>query len=165
MPVVGVPVNTCGGRVTEVTRADGTRFTVTVPFMGMEPETDGARYFHAWIRENTARQRAISERAAMIRARYGDYAHCEARFLGCSGIAVDTHEILTRGRGGSITDGENTLPLCRPCHKWITEHPAWSDAHGWTLHSWDRDAERARQLRALHCALTCTEDHQSRENP
>jgi hypothetical protein len=50
----------CGGRVTEVTRADGTRFTVTVPFMGMEPETDGARYFHAWIREHRDRVRSTA---------------------------------------------------------------------------------------------------------
>lgn len=34
----------------------------------------------------------------------------------------EKHEILTRARGGSPTDPDNILCLCRDCHKWITEH-------------------------------------------
>jgi hypothetical protein len=41
------------------------------------------------------------------------------------------HEVLSRGRGGSPTDPENILCLCRGCHKWITEHPEQATALGW----------------------------------
>jgi hypothetical protein len=41
----------------------------------------------------------------------------------CTGIAQDMHEILSRARGGSITDPANILLVCRRCHSWITENP------------------------------------------
>ncbi len=41
----------------------------------------------------------------------------------CQGKAVDIHEPLTRARGGSILDVDNTVALCRSCHDWIHEHP------------------------------------------
>ena len=37
--------------------------------------------------------------------------------------ADDLHEIVSRARGGSVTDPENVVPLCRPHHIWVTEHP------------------------------------------
>ena len=42
---------------------------------------------------------------------------------GCNGWADDVHEPLTRGRGGSITDPENMILVCRSCHDWIHAHP------------------------------------------
>lgn len=42
------------------------------------------------------------------------------------------HEILSRGRGGSPTDPENILCLCRGCHSFITTHPAWAEEKGWS---------------------------------
>lgn len=42
---------------------------------------------------------------------------------GCPNEAVDPHEIKSRARGGSITDPANIALLCRPCHRWVTEHP------------------------------------------
>lgn len=50
-----------------------------------------------------------------------------------SAPAVDVHELLSRGRGGSITERENVVPLCRPCHDWITTHPAAAQHDGWLL--------------------------------
>ena len=41
----------------------------------------------------------------------------------CQGKTVDIHEPLTRARGGSILDVDNTVALCRSCHDWIHEHP------------------------------------------
>lgn len=35
---------------------------------------------------------------------------------------TDMHEVLTRGRGGSPTDPQNILLVCRECHVWITTH-------------------------------------------
>ena len=49
----------------------------------------------------------------------------------------DVHELKTRARGGSITDIENLVTLCRNCHTWVTTHPAEATAQGWLKHSWD----------------------------
>lgn len=35
---------------------------------------------------------------------------------------TDVHEVLTRARGGSATDTENELCLCRECHQWVGTH-------------------------------------------
>lgn len=45
--------------------------------------------------------------------------------------AVDVHEILSRARGGSLDDPANLAVLCRPCHDWITTHPAEATLEGW----------------------------------
>lgn len=77
---------------------------------------------------------------------------CEARFVrGCTGEMHDGHEVLTRGRGGSITDPDNILMVCRPCHTYITEHPREADCAGFTV---PRDAtpemmDEARLIREL----------------
>lgn len=81
------------------------------------------------------------ERRRALEARYGRYPACQ---LGpviaaagypsgaprCAGDAQDAHEVLTRGRGGSITDLANIVPACRPCHDWVTTHPAEALALG-----------------------------------
>lgn len=49
----------------------------------------------------------------------------------------DVHEKKSRARGGSITDVENLVALCRPCHSWVTEHPKKAHEQGWLLWSWE----------------------------
>jgi hypothetical protein len=77
---------------------------------------------------------------------------CEAKINGiCGHWATDVHEILTRARGGSILDPENVLALCRMCHTYITDNPAFSQEHGFTVHSWATSADliaaqRAREM-------------------
>ena len=77
---------------------------------------------------------------------------CEAHIERiCSHYACDVHEILTRARGGSILDEQNVLALCRNCHAFITGHPAFSQEHGFTVHSWSTSADliaaqRAREM-------------------
>jgi len=51
--------------------------------------------------------------------------------------STDVHELKSRARGGSITDIENLVALCRPCHSWITTHPKEATAEGWLKNSWD----------------------------
>lgn len=51
--------------------------------------------------------------------------------------STDVHEIKSRARGGSILDEDNLAALCRPCHAWITTHPAAAHTEGWLLHSWE----------------------------
>jgi len=76
---------------------------------------------------------------------------CEARTEVCTRRAVDCHEILTRARGGSILAPENILALCRPCHTYITDNPAFAQENGFTVHAWATladlvAAERARRI-------------------
>ena len=79
-----------------------------------------------------------------------DKFSCQAQLDDCTRHATDVHELKTRARGGSILELSNCIALCRSCHSWITEHPAWASAHGFMLHAWDgeaeyRAAERERQ--------------------
>jgi len=48
----------------------------------------------------------------------------------CDTRADDLHEIVSRARGGSITDPTNVLPLCREHHIWVTEHLVEAEAMG-----------------------------------
>ena len=52
----------------------------------------------------------------------------------CHRPAMDLHELLSRGRGGSITDEGNTTPLARECHDEITLGPDWAYAAGLIKH-------------------------------
>ena len=54
-----------------------------------------------------------------------------------TGRASEVHELLSRARGGRITDPSNCVTLCHECHSWITTHPAQATADGWLRHSWE----------------------------
>ena len=61
---------------------------------------------------------------------------CEAKIPNCcSMIADDMHEVLPRGRGGSPTDPDNILLVCRNCHTWIGVNVKEATARG-LLRSW-----------------------------
>lgn len=49
---------------------------------------------------------------------------------GCVNEAVDPDEILSRARGGSISDPANVWLLCRTHHDWKHAHPAQAKAVG-----------------------------------
>jgi len=49
----------------------------------------------------------------------------------------DIHELKPRSRGGSITNIENLVALCRDCHIFVTQNPALAKEQGWLLNSWD----------------------------
>ena len=55
----------------------------------------------------------------------------------CHYDAVDLHEPLTRARGGSITDVNNSVTVCRACHDWIHAHPAKANELRLLLHAWE----------------------------
>lgn len=79
-------------------------------------------------------------------------ALCEAMIPAtCTYVGTDLHEILTRARGGSITDPENILLLCRGCHDFITREPAWAKEHGFVI-SWSHnlEADMIAAARARH---------------
>lgn len=98
----------------------------------------------------TGRPKPVSSRRAeeneerrdvrlLVNARSGGW--CEACWVLRPGLeplpASDLHEILTRARGGSITDPANLLHVCRPCHDWITANPRPAAELGLVRWSWE----------------------------
>jgi len=81
------------------------------------------------------RQELNGLRRAFVKRILSERMACECRIQGCTWIPTDVHEIKTRARGGSIVDPENVLALCRRCHVWITEHPAWALENGFVVHA------------------------------
>jgi predicted metal-binding protein len=65
----------------------------------------------------------------------------------CSGRFDDMHEILSRARGGSITDPDNILLVCRSCHRWVTENP-WAAEDLGASRKASQDPEAAKIKRA-----------------
>lgn len=80
------------------------------------------------------RQRENRERAELIRQLWPVRPMCVRP--GCPRLADDVHEILTRARGGSITDAANFAPLCRKCHDEVTNEAPWAYETGLLVHSW-----------------------------
>jgi hypothetical protein len=73
-------------------------------------------------------------RRAVALATFGRNPRCARP--GCTSMARDVHEPLTRARGGSITDPANMVPLCGPCHSEIQQGPDWAYDLGLMEHSW-----------------------------
>ncbi len=100
------------------------------------------------------RQRENRERRAMADQRWpdGEVPACVVPW--CRRLADDLHEPLTRARGGSITDEDNTVPLCRGHHDDLTGEADWGYELDLIVHSWDTRtaaqiaADRRRKLAA-----------------
>lgn len=91
------------------------------------------------IRQVSAkRARENRARAAMADRRWPDRRDgtvmCECGRPECNRRADDGHEILTRARGGSITDEANVKALARECHQEIQLGPAWAYRAGLIKH-------------------------------
>ena len=69
------------------------------------------------------RQFVAEELARRELCEAGAVIYLQGKQARCSGLAVELHEPLTRARGGSILDPDNTVAICRNCHRWIHEHP------------------------------------------
>lgn len=53
---------------------------------------------------------------------------------GRTGVGLDAHELLSAARGGSRTDLDNIVLLCRSCHDDVTfRHHLIPDADRWVL--------------------------------
>jgi hypothetical protein len=91
--------------------------------------------------ESPKRARENRQRTKMRREAFGYAPMCAVP--GCCNRADDLHEVLSRARGGSITDPENCVPLCSPHHGDITDtEPQWAYDMGLLRHSWDETSER-----------------------
>lgn len=90
-----------------------------------------------WIRQvSRKRARENRQRAAMADRRWPDRRDGTVMCIvpWCPLPADDLHEILPRGRGGSITDEENTVPTCRGHNGELTESPEWGYRLGLLKH-------------------------------
>jgi hypothetical protein len=87
-------------------------------------------------KQSKKRQRENRERRDVLTAKYGTGpVQCEVPW--CGRWADDAHEVLTRARGGSITDPDNIRAVCRPCHDAITGEVPWAYEIGFLKHSWE----------------------------
>lgn len=85
-------------------------------------------------RMSRKRQRENRERRAMARQRFPEMnPRCAVPW--CTRPADALHEILSRARGGSITDPENTVPACNICNGDLTLEPDWGYRLGLIKHS------------------------------
>lgn len=75
-----------------------------------------------------------TERVPLVAALLEERPVCERCHAARS---TEVHELLSRGRGGSITDPSNCVAVCGPCHSWITTSPAQALAEGWLRNSWE----------------------------
>jgi 5-methylcytosine-specific restriction endonuclease McrA len=79
-------------------------------------------------------QRRYVARRALVATLLDEHRICQR----CgTNPSSEIHELLSRARGGSITNEGNCVALCGRCHHWITEHPAAATAEGWLEHSWE----------------------------
>ena len=92
---------------------------------------------HARIKPVSGKRRAENrERRKMADEVFGNRPLCAIKWgPGCTVWADDLDEILSRGRGGSITDPANTNPACRWCHTQKTGNPAEAERRGFLLPS------------------------------
>lgn len=73
----------------------------------------------------TQRRPLVAEQLAL----FPTCRRCHAR------PSVDVHEVVSRGRGGSITDRANVVALCRQCHDHLTRSPREAEREGYLLPS------------------------------
>ena len=72
----------------------------------------------------------------------------------CGARADDAHEILSRARGGSITDPANLVALCRLCHDFITCNPLLAERVGLALRASDPGIANVFSRRATDETVT-----------
>lgn len=80
-------------------------------------------------------KRAAEERSySQARRRFlAERSRCQAALDGCSGAATDVHHM--RGRDGArLLDEQWWAALCRPCHRYVTDHPEHARALGLAYH-------------------------------
>jgi hypothetical protein len=153
-----VPLNEDGsprwsalGRNAELGRGSALRSARLVlaegPGAGAVKGKSAARRSAPIPRESRKRAHANRERSAMADRRWPDRREgtvmCGCGRPDCNRPAMDLHELLSRARGGSITDEANCIPLSRICHDEVTFRPeselGWAYSAGILRHSWDAE--------------------------
>lgn len=77
-----------------------------------------------------------TERVPLVQDILAARRFCEIRWdANCRTLAEGLHEILSRGRGGSITDEANVLAACHYCNGAVSDNPAQAEARGFLAKS------------------------------
>lgn len=74
-------------------------------------------------KRSTKRAKQEREYARLAKEFLADKLYCEAKLEGCLIVASECHHLEGR-QGALLTDKNNFMAICRPCHAWITEHSA-----------------------------------------
>lgn len=119
------------------------------------------------LRAKSAKRVSDDRKRKQLREQYlEDNWICKAKLPGCQVAATDVHELVNRSQlPGAQLIPELFLGLCRRCHSYITDHPRWSYAHGFSIHSWDyydfgsKAVEAAQHARDTCRDTACEEDH------
>ena len=91
-----------------------------------------------------------TKRVPLVAAMLAEQPWCQIQWdEGCQGRSADIHELLSRGRGGSITAEANCIAGCRHCHDAVTQNPAEAEARGFALPS-----GRPSKATPRHAAVT-----------
>lgn len=83
-------------------------------------------------RRSAKTQASVAARTLFVKEQLADRPYCEAGRLieddkhRCDIHSSEMHEPLRRSQGGSIVDVNNSVAICRPCHRWVHDHPALS---------------------------------------
>jgi len=75
-------------------------------------------------------------RVPLVVAYLAEHPWCQIKWDShCNGRAEGLHEVLSRGRGGSITDKANGLAACHYCNGAVSDHPAEAEDRGFLVKS------------------------------
>jgi len=94
------------------------------------------------LQARTGRLPAVSARRV---SRTVERAELLARVLAANPVCqrcrqaatTDVHELVRRSQArDAIYDETVCVGLCRPCHMWVTAHPAQAVADGWAIWGW-----------------------------
>lgn len=99
--------------------------TAVLSRKGAQDGAQATRKQRAGLKRQSAKAKALipARKACQSIVRERSGGRCEAQIHGvCAGRGIDVHEIKARSAGGLITNPENCMNLCRPCHEWINEH-------------------------------------------
>lgn len=94
-------------------------------------------------RQSAKTRSATPARRSFVAEQLADRPYCEAGVLieddrhECGMHSTEIHEPLRRSQGGSITDVENSVSICRACHRWVHDHPRLSYDLGLLVRSTD----------------------------
>jgi hypothetical protein len=93
-------------------------------------------------RSRKTEQVYAQERRPLVARILAERKWCEIRWSDavCQRRSDCVHEVISRGRGGSITDEANCLASCGPCNTAVSDNPAEAERRGLLKHSWDREA-------------------------
>jgi hypothetical protein len=71
------------------------------------------------------------QRVPLVQAMLAAQPWCQVRWdENCRGHAEGLHEVLSRGRGGSIVREDNCVAACHYCNGAVSDNPAEAEARG-----------------------------------